>query len=88
MEKPPVGGRVGGGAPIAFHNLAIEIDEDHRFRGEIGIVDSAGLDGENAGVRIEHADIAEGEVYQAGGRELRGLTLRRADERAMCEGPQ
>ena len=25
---------------------------------------------------------------KAGGRELRGLTLRRADERAMCEGPQ
>ncbi len=25
---------------------------------------------------------------KAGGRELRGLTLRRGDERAMCEGPQ
>jgi len=44
----------------ALHDLPVEID-DHHLLAEISVVDAARLDGEDAGGRIEDADIAEGE---------------------------
>ena len=71
LEDAAVGRFVGRGPQLAFHDGAVERDDDHVFRGQFVVGNAAGLDGEDPGGRVKDAGITESQVDEAG--RLQGL---------------
>jgi len=77
QEQAAVGGRIGRRAQIALHDITIEVHDDHVFRLQLGVINTARLDGENAALLIGHGNVSESEIDEAGFRQfqIRGETF-------------
>jgi hypothetical protein len=79
-EKMAVRRRIGGGAEIALHHVTLQIDDHHLLRGQVGIINTAWLDGKDSGLPVDHADIPKRKIDKAGRRKKAvGLTTLFAD---------
>ena len=70
-----VGVGVGGGVPLALHLFAgADVHQHHVLGGELVVLHAAGLDGHNAALPVDAADVAPGEGHQmVGGQQHIGL---------------
>src|SRR5579884_950672 len=72
-----MGGRVGGGPPLAFDHAALEVDDDDVGGCHPLVGDAAGLDRDQLGLAVDAAGVAPGERHQSTlrQREVRGEAL-------------
>ena len=65
LVEQDVSRRVGGGVQVALHDVAVEIDEHHVRRFELGVGHAAGLDHNETAVPIDPAGVTEGQADEA-----------------------
>ena len=65
-----MGGKIGGGAKIPFHHLAVEVG-DHQLVGlHLLVGDTAGLDDDQSVLSVDAADVTEGVEDKAAAHQL------------------